>query len=183
VGGIDSEEFEKWYKQIKEDFLSDVVFKESVIQMVTNVFSKAISLCEGQRELGNIINFILEETAYTCANFKSVNMVYPTGVSEPVDISIKKYNLSTKLLSYKVSNHAQCHSIRILDRAVVDREVIKFIKERVTNVNFYVVDREGNIIYMNQPLFEIVPEKNAKEVSKITWQNSLKVMKKRDTYF
>jgi hypothetical protein len=78
-----------------------------------------------------------------------------------------------------LSNHAQCHSVRILDRAIVDREVIKFIKEKITNINFFVVDREGNIIYMNQSLGNIVSEKNAKQVSQITWENSLKVMEKK----
>ncbi|MDR2644465.1 MAG: hypothetical protein LBB44_00540, partial [Endomicrobium sp.] len=155
----------------------DSNFKDAVIQLAMEFTTKNFY----DVEIGRSIDFILEETAYTAFNLNGANVVYPTGISEPVDISLRKYNLYTRFLSYKVSNHAQYHSVVILDRATVDREVIKFIKEKTKNVNFFVVDREGNIIYMNQSLGDLVSEKNAKEVSQITWQNSLKVMEKKIT--
>ncbi|MDR1523448.1 MAG: hypothetical protein LBS29_05835 [Endomicrobium sp.] len=155
----------------------DSNYKNAVIELAMEFTTKNFY----DAEIGRSIDFIIEQTAYTAFNLKDVNIVYPPGCSLAVDIIIQKYNLGTRFLSYKLSNHAQCHSVRILDRAIVDREVIKFIKEKTTNVNFFVVDREGNIIYMNQSLGNIVSEKNAKQVSQITWKNSLKVMEKKDT--
>ncbi|MDR2644522.1 MAG: hypothetical protein LBB44_00840, partial [Endomicrobium sp.] len=175
ANGVNSEEFKKWYRKIKQDFFVDSNFKDAVIQLAMEFTTKNFY----DVDCGRSIDFIIEEAAYTAFNFKDANIVYPNGCSLPVNIIIKKYNLGTRFLSYKLSNHAQCHSIKILDRAAVDREVIKFIKE-IQHINFYVVDREGNIIYMNQSLSNIVSEKNAKEVSQITWQNSLKVMEKKD---
>jgi hypothetical protein len=175
ANGLESDGFKDWYRRIKQGFFADSNFKSAVIQLAMEFTTKNFY----DAEIGKSIDFILEETAYTAFNLNGANVVYPAGISEPVDISLRKYNIATKFLSYKVSNHAQYHSVRILDRTIIDREVIKFIKERTTNVNFFVVDREGNIIYMNQSLGNIVSEKNAKEVSQITWENSLKVMEKK----
>jgi hypothetical protein len=43
-------------------------------------------------EIGKNIDFILEETAYACLNFKDVNMVYPMSLIGPVQMAIEKYN-------------------------------------------------------------------------------------------
>jgi hypothetical protein len=44
--------------------------------------------------IGKNIEFILEEAAYMCLNFKNVNMVYSMSIAEPVEMAMKKYKLN-----------------------------------------------------------------------------------------
>ncbi|MDR3125001.1 MAG: PAS domain-containing protein, partial [Endomicrobium sp.] len=175
--GLDKDGFNDWYTKIKKDFFMDSNFKDAVIKLAMEFTAKNFY----DTDIGRNIDFILEETTYTAFNLNDANVVYPTEASEPVRLTLKKYNLGTKFLSYRISNHACEDTVRILNRTIVDREVIKFVKEKPTNINFFVVDRGGNIIYMNQSLCNIVSEENAKQVAQTTWQNSLKVMDKRTT--
>jgi signal transduction histidine kinase len=178
AAGLKNAGYNDWYTRIKRDFFADSSFKNAVIQLAMEFTNKNFF----DIDIGASIDFLLEETAYTALNLNGANIVYPTGVSLPVNVAIRKYSLTTRYFSYKLSNHAQKHTIRIINREEVNKEVINFITKTTTNINFFVVDREGNIVYKNESLSAIVSEKNAKEVEPKTWQNSLKVMEKRQMF-
>ncbi|MDR0977933.1 MAG: PAS domain-containing sensor histidine kinase [Endomicrobium sp.] len=49
--------------------------------------------------------------------------------------------------------------------------------EKVKNVTFFVIDRQGSFIYRNESAQRIVKENNAKELNNKTWENSTKVIR------
>ncbi|MDR2399197.1 MAG: hypothetical protein LBD61_01990, partial [Endomicrobium sp.] len=128
-------------------------------------------------EIGRNIDFILEETAYTCLNFKNINMVYPMSIVGPVQMAIEKYNLDVRHLAYDISDHAVRNKCLVLDRAKVNNEIITFITEKVANVNFFVIDKQGTFIYRNESTKKIVKEDNAKNLNNEVWENNTKVIK------
>lgn len=67
---------------------------------------------------------------------------------------------------------------------IVNKQIVDFMNNQVSNVNFFVIDKFGNHIYKNCALKKIVGDINAKELTKQSWNNSLKVMhtKKRFTF-
>ncbi|MDR0977932.1 MAG: hypothetical protein LBL71_02715 [Endomicrobium sp.] len=120
VTGLQNLGFRDWYKQIREDFIKDVDFRNIVIDMANTALLKS---CE-DGEIGKNIDFILEETAYTCLNFKNVNMVYPMDIAGPVQKAIEKYNLNVCHLSYSISDHAGRHKALVLDRNKTNDEIV-----------------------------------------------------------
>ncbi|MDR2066662.1 MAG: GHKL domain-containing protein, partial [Endomicrobium sp.] len=174
---INKEEYKEWYRKIKKDFVEDSDFKNSVIDI-----ANAALLESGEDDIldiGRNIDFMLEETTYTCLNFNNVNMVYPMALAEPINIANKKYNINVRHLSYTISWHAQQNRALVLDRNKVNNEILKFITQDATNVNFFVIDRYGKHIYKNNSLSKIVEEVNAKELDLKTWDNSVLVMKEK----
>ncbi|MDR2616718.1 MAG: HAMP domain-containing histidine kinase, partial [Endomicrobium sp.] len=158
-----------------KDFVNDIEFKNAVIDMANSALLKS----NGSGDIGKNIDFILEKTAYTCLNLSNVNMVYPMPICIPVKMAIEKYNLNVRHLSYTISWYAQENEALVLDRNKVNNEIIKFITRDATNVNFFVMDKNGDIIYKNSSLSTVVTEWNAKDLDKQTWDNSLLVMKEK----
>ncbi|MDR3125424.1 MAG: hypothetical protein LBU10_06150, partial [Endomicrobium sp.] len=173
--GLQKGGFNDWYKQIKKDFVNDIEFKNAVIDMENSALLKS----DGSDDIGKNIDFILEEAAYTCLNFSNVNMLYPMAISTSVKMAIKKYNLNVHHLYYTISWHAQENKASVLDRNEVNNEIIKFITRDATNVNFFVIGKNGDIIYKNSSLSTVVTEWNAKDLDQQTWDNSLLVMKEK----
>jgi hypothetical protein len=100
-------------------------------------------------------------------------------LSIPVKMAIEKYNVNVRHLSYTISWHAQENKALVLDRNKVNNEILKFITQDATNVNFFVIDMQGNFIYQNEPLHDIIKDCNAKELDQEVWDNSVLVMKKK----
>ncbi|MDR1086658.1 MAG: hypothetical protein LBL16_00140 [Endomicrobium sp.] len=141
VEGLKNDGFNDWYIKIKEDFVKDSNFKNSVIEMACSVLSRL----NNSGDIGRNIDFILEETAYTCLNFKNVNMVYPMSIVGPVQIAIEKYKLNVTHLAYNISWHAIEYRPFSLDRDKIDNQIAKFMKEDSSNVNFFVISKHGGI--------------------------------------
>jgi signal transduction histidine kinase len=125
------------------------------------------------------VNFILEECAYTCLHFKGAVMVYPTKLSPPIAFAIQRYETNVRHLPYTMSNNAQRNRHKSFDRNEINYEIINFITRIATNVNFFVIDRHGNIIYKNESLGKVVSERNAAALNPDTWNNSVKVMESK----
>jgi hypothetical protein len=65
----------------------------------------------------------------------------------------------------------------VLDRNKINNEIITFITEKATNVNFFVIDKQGSFIYRNESTKKIVDENNAKDLDNTVWENNTKVIK------
>ncbi|MDR0617900.1 MAG: hypothetical protein LBG23_03980 [Endomicrobium sp.] len=101
-------------------------------------------------------------------------------ISVPVKMAIEKYNLNVRHLSYTISWHAQENKALVLDINEGNNKIIKFITRDATNVNFFVMGKNGDIIYKNTSLSTVVTEWNAKDLDQQTWDNSLLVMKEKN---
>ncbi|GHT96186.1 hypothetical protein FACS1894122_14330 [Alphaproteobacteria bacterium] len=175
--GLRDARFQQWIKQIRIDFAGNeggdgilYPFRRSVMATANEAVSK------GNGTLKQCIDFILEECAYTCAFFKNVVMVYPTKLSLPIAFVIEHYKTNIRHLSYNMSNNAQRHKNRILDRNKINNEIIEFITTIASTVNFFVISKNGEFIYKNESLGKIVSELNAMSLNPETWENSLKAI-------
>jgi signal transduction histidine kinase/FixJ family two-component response regulator len=177
ASGLADALFQSWFKKIKEDFAGDLygsgilpLFREAVLSEAND----AVSEIKGT--LRQCIDFILEECAYTCAFFKNVIMVYPTGLTRPIEIATEQYGNDIRSLSYNLSNNAQRNKHRGLDKNKLNSAIIEFITNTNRNVNFFVISKNGDIIYKNESLQKIVSETNAMTLNPKTWEFSAKVM-------
>ena len=75
-----------------------------------------------------------------------------------------------------MSNNAQRRQHRSLDRNEVNCEIIDFITKVARNINFFVINKDGSIVYKNESLGKIVSETDATTLNPKTWKNSLDVI-------
>lgn len=182
VDKLDREEFSKWHEQIKKDFNGDdhgngiiLEFRDIVIRE-----SAIASYKTGNDRLG-CIDFILEECAYTCVFLENADLIYPSKMSEAIMYCMKKYNLGLNQLSYKISKAAQQLEKHVdIEERDLDKEITAFMREKVSNVNFFVIDKYGNHIYKNYALDKLIGNVNAKTLNPVTWRATSKVMQTRE---
>jgi hypothetical protein len=86
----------------------------------------------------------------------------------PVQMAIEKYKLNVCHLAYNISWHAMNGRDILLDRNKVNNEILKFITQKNTNANFFVMTKKGKIIFKNYPLSKVVKEDNAKELDELS---------------
>ncbi|MDR3125168.1 MAG: hypothetical protein LBU10_04795, partial [Endomicrobium sp.] len=179
ASGIDTNEFKKWYKKIMVDFAGDENGNNMVLDFRDKVMQEAsVAAYKNNANILGCIGFILEKITYACAHFKDVSMVYPSDLAKPVEDASERYNLSIAHLRYKLSKQAQQDSKCVdIDLDALDKKIMLFMKEKVPNVNFFVIDKYGNHIYKNYALDRVIGEKNAKQLSNESWKNTLKVIK------
>ncbi|MDR2395436.1 MAG: GHKL domain-containing protein [Endomicrobium sp.] len=177
--GLQSDEFKYWNKQIRTDFAGDEKgngiiegFKEIVMDTVKTSIAKTGDTFE------HCVDFILEECAYTCAHFQNVIMVYPMTL-RPIEPIIKRYNLNIRQLAYKMSDYAEKHKNRILSANNMDREIIEFITHRADNVNFFIIDKLGNLLYKNEACKKQVRDMHVRGLGQKTWETTLDVIKSK----
>jgi hypothetical protein len=137
----------------------------------------AVASYKGKKDLKNCVDFMLEECAHACATFtEDINLVYPMKISLPVLKLAERYNMHISHLKYRASTQTQNSPDHVsIDFEGIDKEVVLFMKEKVSNVNFFVMDKYGGIIYKNESLSKVVHGWNAAELDKKVWENSLKV--------
>ncbi|MCR5225341.1 MAG: hypothetical protein K6C34_04625, partial [Alphaproteobacteria bacterium] len=133
-------EFQEWFGKIKLDFDgggddSRIIraFRDAVIS------DASVSAYKGEYNFNSCINFLLEECAYTCAFLRNSTLLYPTEFSLSMTSVTERYNTNITLLTYKTSKHAQKHTKYNDNRfSILDKEIALFMKEKVSNVNFFV---------------------------------------------
>jgi signal transduction histidine kinase len=177
INDLNSDEFKLWFKQMKIDFAGDENgngvqqdFREAVMAMAEGAASKGHGL------LKQNIDFVLEECAYTCANFRDITMVYPMSL-RPIKSIIERYKLNITHLPYKMSNYAEQHKCRQPNLSEMDREIINFITKKADNVNFFIVDKSGDILYKNDACKQQVKDMHVKEMSPKVWETIDEVIK------
>ncbi|MDR2157801.1 MAG: HAMP domain-containing histidine kinase, partial [Holosporaceae bacterium] len=182
--GIKGEEFEYWHKKMLTDFAGDENGNGAIREFRDKVIEEAaVAAYKGNSELSGCIDFMLEECAYVCAHFKNNPIfVYPMRLARPMTNAIERYNMSVTHLPYKTSKQSQksCKKVSNLDSDRIDKEVALFMKERVSNVNFFVIDKYGNHIYKNYTLDRVIGDNNAKELGQKIWQTNAEVMRTRE---
>ncbi|MDR1245080.1 MAG: HAMP domain-containing histidine kinase [Endomicrobium sp.] len=179
ASGINSEEFKKWYQKIMIDFGGDekgnninLEFRDKVMQ------ASSVVAYKNNTNIKGCIEFMLEETVYTCAFLNGSALVYPSGLAEPIVIAAERYKISINHLKYKLSTHAQKNSKKVdINFNDIDKKVLSFIRDKVSNANFFVIDKYGNHIYKNYALSTLVNDANAKSLSNNSWEKSARVMR------
>ena len=180
---VKNDSFNKWKEQIMIEYRGDkngcgIVqdFRDSVIA------EASVAAYKSKKELKDCINFMLEECAHACTTFNgTINLVYPMKVSLPLVNLAERYNLSINHLSYRASVQTQNTPDHIsIDLDDLDKEISLFMKEKVSNVNFFVIDKYGNHIYKNCVYDELIGTVNFARLDPISWKNSINVMNKRE---
>ena len=184
---INSDDFRFYLKKIKREFSGDangngmlLSFRDTVIREAT------INSYKHKQPFQNCVDFILEECAHICSCFKSGAIIcYPMKFSPSVDDTIKRYSLNINHLSYRV--HDFFHEGKDCDEKktkilgfkeeVIEKAVTKFMKDEVTNMNFFVVNKEGNLIYSNFALNRLVNnELDLKKIDNEAWKTTSAVI-------
>ncbi len=180
---IKTPKFQEWFNKIKLDFDgggndSRIVksFRDAIVS------NAAVAAYKGEYAFDNCVDFLLEECAYTCAFLQDSTLLYPTEFLPCMANAIERYNTNITLLTYKTSKHAQKHTkYRDSKFNILDKEIALFMKDKVSNVNFFVIDKEGRHLYKNYALLNVVGDFNAQEATIESWKNSLIVMQTRQT--
>jgi len=180
--GLDSPMFAEWLKKVKIAFAGDengngIIpdFRKIVLEEA----EKAVLRANGT--FSQSVSFILEECAYTCLYFKNSVIIYPTKLSPPIANIIQHYQSNITHLPYSMSNNAQRRQHRSLDRNEVNCEIIEFITKIAKNINFFVINKDGTIVYKNESLGKIVSDTDATALNPKTWENSLEVINTQST--
>ena len=151
-------------------------FRDAVIS------DASVAAYKGEYDFNSCVDFLLEECAYTCTFLQNSTLLYPTEFLPCMANAIERYNTNITLLTYKTSKHAQKHTkYRDSKFNILDKEIALFMKEKVSNVNFFVIDKEGRHLYKNYALMNVVGDFNAQEATAESWQNSLEVMRTQET--
>jgi signal transduction histidine kinase len=134
-------------------------------------------------ELKQSLGFILEECAHACAFLNSAIIVYPGRPTFSLTKAMQINGKNFVCLDYKISDHAQRQRKRCRQSSimfdVVDKEIVLFINEKVSNVNFFVLDKNGNPIYTNYALERIADHVNVKSLDQEAWKDAVQVMRDR----
>jgi hypothetical protein len=180
---ISTESFNKWKKQLMIEFKGDEKghgicqdFRDLVIA------EAAVAAYKSKKEIKDCVNVMLEECAQACATFNgTINLVYPMKIPLPLINLAERYNLNINHLSYRSSVQTQNSSDHVsIDFEGIDKEISLFMKEKVSNVNFFVIDKYGNHIYQNSVYDERVGDVNFARLDPVSWKNSINVMNKRE---
>ncbi|MDR1434106.1 MAG: hypothetical protein LBI93_03025, partial [Endomicrobium sp.] len=177
--GLNTKEFKKWHDKIRRDFEGDengvgivLEFRDKVMQ------ASSVAAYKNNTDVRGCIEFMLEETAYTCAFLDGSALVYPSNLAAPIENTIERYNVNVKHVDYKTSKQSQRNSHNSnINMESVDKEIISFMKKDAKNVNFFVIDKHGSHIYKNYALNRIVGNTNAKRLNPKTWEISCEVMR------
>lgn len=177
---LNTEQFNKHYEQIIKDFKGDENGNGIVQSFRDTVISEgAIFSYKIKTDIANCIDFILEECAQMAAFFyDGMNLLYPMKMTGPLSDIIERYNIKINHFRYRTSvqNH---DSDEELDLEGLNREIVSFVKNKVTNVNFFIIDKHGNHIYKNKAYESIVGTANFGRLDPESWKNSLEVMKSK----
>ncbi|MBQ3565465.1 MAG: GHKL domain-containing protein [Alphaproteobacteria bacterium] len=181
--GLDDPRMNDWLKKIRVNFAGDEYGNGIIPEFRQAVLEDAEKFAmKGSGSLANCIGFILEESAYTCLHFPEAVMAYPSAPLPSMKLIIDHYTKNFRQLAYSMSNNAQRRSHSYSEMSEINYEIVNFITNTATNVNFFVVDKEGNPIYKNESLGKIVSDvENVTKLSPQVWENSKKVMQDKKT--
>jgi signal transduction histidine kinase len=142
----------------------------------------AVASYKGKKDLKNCVDFMLEECAHACATFtETINLVYPMKISLPVLKLAERYNMHINHLKYRASTQTQNSPDHVsIDFEGIDKEVVLFMKEEVSNVNFFVKDKYGNHIYKNYAYEQLIGNTNFSRLDPENWKISLDIMEKKE---
>jgi hypothetical protein len=92
--GLNTKEFKKWHDKIRRDFEGDengagivLKFRDKVMQ------ASSVAAYKNNTDVKDCIEFMLEETAYTCAFLDGSALVYPSALAEPIVVAADHYKI------------------------------------------------------------------------------------------
>jgi hypothetical protein len=177
--GLNTKEFKKWHDKMRKDFEGDengagivLEFRDKVMQ------ASSVAAYKNNTDVKGCIEFMIEETAYTCAFLDDSTLVYPSNLASPIKRQLERYNVNVKHVDYKISKQSQKNSCNSnINMESIDKEIVSFMKNDVKNVNFFVIDKHGNHIYKNYALSRVGGNANARQLNLKTWETSCEVMR------
>lgn len=192
---INTKNFEESYKQIMKEYAGDSNGKGTIFDFRDTVTSEAaVNAYKHKKDFQQCVDFILEECAHLHSSFRhsSVNIVYPMKLYSTGDYMIEKHSLKVTHLSYRTSKDIDSAKEKPnqndgandfiatnynLSKSDIEAAVTNFMKNEVTNMNFFVVDKKGQLIYSNFALERLVDKGLiAAKIDKDAWLRTLEVI-------
>lgn len=176
--GLETDDFKFWQKEIYKIYEGDENGNGNIQEFRELIIADAtIASNKGNGTFQQSIDFLLEESAYACAYLQNSNLVYPIIFTPSFLYLIEKY-ANIRQLNYKISKNAQSGYIKYaVSEELVDREIIDFMKSTVSNVNFFVIDKNANYLCRNKEFAKIAENIKAYELDQKSWESCKKVMK------
>jgi hypothetical protein len=141
--GLNTKEFKKWHDKIRKDFAGDERGEGIVLEFRDKVMqASSVAAYKNNVDIKGCIDFMLEETAYTCVFLDDSAVVYPSNLASPIENTILRYKYKCKHVDYKISKQSQRNSCNS-NMETVDKEIVSFMKNDTKNVNFFVIDKHG----------------------------------------
>lgn len=198
---INTEEYRNALQKVMRDFRGDEDGQGLIMEFRDTVIAEAATNAyKHKQDLKACIKFIIEECAHLLASFGSGGIiVYPMKLYSAGDYMISKHHLNIKHLSYKVGvgkdgedgdsklKKSKEKSEFIFNPKIpgsditasdVEAAVTNFMKNEVSNLNFFVVNRKGKLIYSNFALNKLIDKnKNASEIDENAWVRTYEVIR------
>ena len=198
---INTKDFKDSYKQIMKEYAGDSNGKGIIFDFRDTVTSEAvINAYKHKKGFQQCVDFILEECAHLHSAFRhsGANIVYPMKLYSAGDYMIKRHSLNINHLSYRTSKDIDNGKEKAnqndgiddflatncnLSKSDIEAAVTNFMKSEVTNMNFFVVDKKGKLIYSNFSLERLVnKELTAAKIDKDAWIRTLEVIRSGEMF-
>ena len=198
---INTKDFKDSYKQIMKEYAGDSNRKGIIFDFRDTVTSEAaINAYKHKKDFQQCVDFILEECAHLHSAFRhsGANIVYPMKLYSAGDYMIRRHSLNINHLSYRTSKDIDNGKEKEnqndgiddflatnynLSKSDIEAAVTNFMKSEVTNMNFFVVDKKGKLIYSNFSLERLVnKELTAAKIDKDAWIHTLEVIRSGEMF-
>lgn len=198
---INTKDFKDSYKQIMKEYAGDSNRKGIIFDFRDTVTSEAaINAYKHKKDFQQCVDFILEECAHLHSAFRhsGANIVYPMKLYSAGDHMIRRHSLNINHLSYRTSKDIDNGKEKEnqndgiddflatnynLSKSDIEAAVTNFMKSEVTNMNFFVVDKKGKLIYSNFSLERLVnKELTAAKIDKDAWIHTLEVIRSGEMF-
>ena len=198
---INTKDFKDSYKQIMKEYAGDSNRKGIIFDFRDTVTSEAaINAYKHKKDFQQCVDFILEECAHLHSAFRhsGANIIYPMKLYSAGDYMIRRHSLNINHLSYRTSKDIDNGKEKEnqndgiddflatnynLSKSDIEAAVTNFMKSEVTNMNFFVVDKKGKLIYSNFSLERLVnKELTAAKIDKDAWIHTLEVIRSGEMF-
>lgn len=142
----------------------------------------AINSFQHDSDISKALKFVFEQCACLCSKLLGENLICHKYPSPPLMYLIRKNSLSINFLRYTVpsfenTDQKKHKAKEEISRTEIESAVTNFMKNEVTNLNFFVTDINGKLIYSNFALEKLIDrDLLAKDIDATAWESTRNVM-------
>lgn len=135
-------------------------------------------------DIDKALKFSFERCAYFLSELCGENLIFHKPTSRSIDYVVHKRPTNINQLNYILYPSNNGGEIKKgykvsqeLERSEIEAAVTNFMQNEVTNLNFFVIDKRGNLVYSNFALEKIVGGNFiAENIDNIAWKSTNEVI-------